>query len=270
MGQGIAQTFAQNGFHVVVVDVIAQTLARAQAQIKRNIEKWGQKKDWAEKKILACLQNLQYTRELDALSKADLVIEAVPEIFSLKKRVISEVCPYLQPKAILASNTSSYSIGALAAASDRPEKFLGVHFMNPVPLMQLVELIQTPRTDRAVFTRVKDLMATLGKVTVVSQNFPGFIINRVLMPMINEAIFSLYEGVAAREDIDAGMRLGANHPMGPLELADLIGLDTCLAVMERLHEGFADSKYRPCPLLRTYVEMGWLGRKSGKGFYEYG
>lgn len=269
MGQGIVQTFAQNGFQVIVMDIDPQTLGRAKAQIKSNIEKLGKKKNWLKTKVLGCLQNLEYERELTALKEVDLVIEAVPEILPLKKKVISEVCSHLKAKAILASNTSSYSISGLASVSDRPEKFLGVHFMNPVPVMNLVELIQTPRTDPTVFIRVKDLMTALGKMTVVSQNFPGFIVNRVLMPMINEAIFALYEGVATREDIDTGMRLGTNHPMGPLELADLIGLDTCLAIMQRLHEGFADSKYRPCPLLCTYVETGWLGRKSGKGFYDY-
>ena len=198
-----------------------------------------------------------------------LVIEAATENETIKKRIYEELCRSLQPHAMIASNTSSISITRLAAATDRPERFMGIHFMNPVPLMQLVEVIRGIATDDATFGSAKQFVSALGKAITVSEDFPAFIVNRILMPMINEAIYTLYEGVGSVEAIDAGMRLGANHPMGPLQLADFIGLDTCLAVMQMLHDGLADSKYRPCPLLVKYVEAGWLGRKTKRGFYDY-
>ncbi|MGH6809386.1 MAG: 3-hydroxybutyryl-CoA dehydrogenase, partial [Ensifer adhaerens] len=203
------------------------------------------------------------------LSQADLVIEAVTEDETIKRKIYGQVCPVLKREAILATNTSSLSITRLASATDRPEHFMGIHFMNPVPVMKLVELVRGIATDEGTFKTAKEFVATLDKTVTVAEDFPAFIVNRILLPMINEAIYTLYEGVGSVEAIDTAMKLGANHPMGPLQLADFIGLDTCLSIMQVLHDGLADSKYRPCPLLVKYVEAGWLGRKSGRGFYDY-
>jgi 3-hydroxybutyryl-CoA dehydrogenase len=217
----------------------------------------------------AALARIDTGDSMEFLSGCDLVVEAATEVEQVKVAIFQDLCPHLSPDAIIASNTSSISITRLASATDRPEKFIGMHFMNPVPVMKLVELIRGLATDEATFSEIQELTKTLGKIGTVSEDFPAFIVNRILLPMINEAVYTLYEGVGNVEAIDTSMRLGANHPMGPLELADFIGLDTCLSVMQVLYEGLADSKYRPCPLLVKYVEAGWLGRKVGRGFYDY-
>jgi 3-hydroxybutyryl-CoA dehydrogenase len=217
----------------------------------------------------AALRRIRYAPDLEAIGEKDLVIEAATEDEAVKRKIFTDLCPKLKPSTILASNTSSISITRLASATDRPERFIGMHFMNPVPVMQLVELIRGIATEDETFTAARRFVESLGKVTAVSEDFPAFIVNRILLPMINEAVYTLYEGVGTVDSIDKAMRLGANHPMGPLELADFIGLDTCLSVMQVLYEGLADSKYRPCPLLVKYVEAGWLGRKAKRGFYDY-
>ena len=222
-----------------------------------------------EEEKQAALKLISTAESYDGLSDCDLVIEAATEKEDVKRKIFTELCPSLKPEALVASNTSSISITRLAAATDRPEKFIGIHFMNPVPLMELVELIRGIATADATFEASKEFVTKLGKTIAVAEDFPAFIVNRILLPMINEAIYTLYEGVGNVEAIDTAMRLGAHHPMGPLELADFIGLDTCLSVMQVLHEGLADSKYRPCPLLVKYVEAGWLGKKAGRGFYDY-
>jgi 3-hydroxybutyryl-CoA dehydrogenase len=222
-----------------------------------------------EEERQAALGRISAAEQYDAFGDCDLVIEAATEKEDVKRSIFASVCPSLKPEAIVGSNTSSISITRLASSTDRPERFIGIHFMNPVPLMELVELIRGIATDDATFDTTKQFVAKLGKTIAVAEDFPAFIVNRILLPMINEAIYTLYEGVGNVEAIDTAMRLGAHHPMGPLELADFIGLDTCLSVMQVLHEGLADSKYRPCPLLVKYVEAGWLGRKTQRGFYDY-
>jgi 3-hydroxybutyryl-CoA dehydrogenase len=239
------------------------------ATINGNMARQIAKKAISEDDRKTALARIKPAESYDALGSCDLVIETATEKEDVKRKIYSDVCPSLKPDAILASNTSSISITRLAASTDRPERFIGIHFMNPVPLMELVELIRGIATDDPTFEASKTFIGKLHKTIAVSEDFPAFIVNRVLLPMINEAIYTLYEGVGTVEAIDTAMRLGAHHPMGPLELADFIGLDTCLSVMQVLHEGLADSKYRPCPLLVKYVEAGWLGRKTQRGFYDY-
>jgi len=217
----------------------------------------------------AALSRISGSSDVNDLAPMDLVIEAATEDESVKRKIYAQICPVLKPEALLATNTSSLSITRLASATDRPERFMGIHFMNPVPVMKLVELVRGIATEETTFSTAKEFVATLDKTITVAEDFPAFIVNRILLPMINEAIYTLYEGVGSVEAIDTAMKLGANHPMGPLQLADFIGLDTCLSIMQVLHDGLADSKYRPCPLLVKYVEAGWLGRKSGRGFYDY-
>jgi 3-hydroxybutyryl-CoA dehydrogenase len=269
MGNGIAHVAALAGFDVVLNDVSADRLKSAMATINGNLSRQVAKKtitDDAHKKALA---HITSTDSLDGLANCDLVIETAVEKEDIKRKIFHELCTVLKQEAIIASNTSSISITRLAASTDRPERFIGIHFMNPVPVMELAELIRGIATDDATFEAAREFVTRMGKQIAVSEDFPAFIVNRILLPMINEAIYTLYEGVGNVEAIDAAMKLGAHHPMGPLELADFIGLDTCLSIMQVLHEGLADSKYRPCPLLVKYVEAGWLGRKSQRGFYDY-
>ena len=269
MGNGIAHVAALAGLDVVMVDVVPAQLDKAVKTIEGNLARQVQRGKVTEDAKAAALKRLATAGGLAALAGADLVIEAATENETIKKKIFAELCPLLRSDALLATNTSSISITRLAAATDRPERFIGMHFFNPVPLMALVELIRGLATTDATYAAIHALAKRLGKTPVTAQDYPAFIANRVLVPMINEAIYTLYEGVGSIESIDAALKLGANHPLGPLELADYIGLDTCLAVMQVMHDGFADSKYRPCPLLAKYVEAGWLGRKTGKGFYDY-
>ncbi|MDH2387166.1 3-hydroxybutyryl-CoA dehydrogenase [Bradyrhizobium sp. CER78] len=269
MGNGIAHVAALAGFDVVLNDVSGDRLKSALATINGNLTRQVAKKAISETERKQALDRITSTETLDALADCDLVIETAIEKEETKRKIFHEVCAVLKPEAIVATNSSSISITRLAASTDRPEKFIGIHFMNPVPAMELVELIRGIATDDVTFDTAKAFVAKLGKQVAVSEDFPAFIVNRILLPMINEAIYTLYEGVGNVEAIDAAMKLGAHHPMGPLELADFIGLDTCLSIMQVLHEGLADSKYRPCPLLVKYVEAGWLGRKSQRGFYDY-
>ncbi len=269
MGNGIAQVFAQAGHAVTLRDLDQAILDRARAQIDRSLGKLIEKGRLPAADRAAVLERIAATTDLAAVSSADLVIEAVIEDLETKRALFSEVDRLTGPAAVLASNTSSISITKLAAATRRPDKVVGMHFMNPVPLMALVEVIRGQATSDETTRTVMDLARGLGKTPVEVNDFPGFVSNRVLMPMINEAIFAVYEGVAKPEAIDEVMKLGMNHPMGPLTLADFIGLDVCLAILEVLHEGLGDPKYRPCPLLRRMVDAGWLGRKSGRGFYTY-
>ena len=269
MGNGIAHVSALAGFDVVLNDVSAERLKAGMATINGNLTRQVAKKVIAEEAKNQALGRIALSESMDGLSDCDLVIESAVEKEETKRKIFHDVCALLKPEAIVASNTSSISITRLAAATDRPARFMGMHFMNPVPLMQLVELIRGLATDDQTFGAVRELSEKLGKTIAVSEDFPAFIVNRILLPMINEAVYTLYEGVGSVEAIDTAMRLGANHPMGPLELADFIGLDTCLSVMQVLYEGLADSKYRPCPLLVKYVEAGWLGRKTDRGFYIY-
>jgi 3-hydroxybutyryl-CoA dehydrogenase len=269
MGNGIAHVAALAGFEVMLNDVSADRLKSGMATINGNLARQVSKKAIAEDDKAKAIARIKLVEKLDDLADCDLVIETAIEKEDVKRKIFHELCAVLKPEAIIASDTSSISITRLAAATDRPERFIGIHFMNPVPLMELVELIRGIATDDATFETSKEFVARLGKQVAVSEDFPAFIVNRILLPMINEAIYTLYEGVGNVEAIDAAMKLGAHHPMGPLELADFIGLDTCLSIMQVLHEGLADSKYRPCPLLVKYVEAGWLGRKTQRGFYDY-
>jgi 3-hydroxybutyryl-CoA dehydrogenase len=269
MGSGIAHVAALAGFDVVLNDVSADRLKSGMATINGNLARQVSKKAVSEDDKVKAIARIKLAEKLDDLADCDLVIETAVEKEEVKRKIFHELCAVLKPEAIVASDTSSISITRLAAATDRPERFNGIHFMNPVPLMELVELIRGIATDDSTFEASKEFVGKLGKQVAVSEDFPAFIVNRILLPMINEAIYTLYEGVGNVEAIDAAMKLGAHHPMGPLELADFIGLDTCLSIMQVLHEGLADSKYRPCPLLVKYVEAGWLGRKTQRGFYDY-
>jgi 3-hydroxybutyryl-CoA dehydrogenase len=269
MGNGIAHVFAMAGFDVILQDISEESLGRALANIDRNMGRQVSKGQITAEQKAAAQARVATTTDPAALAPCDLVVESATENEQVKRRIFEAVIPHLAPHALLTSNTSSISITRLASSTDRPEKFMGFHFMNPVPLMPLVELIRGIATDEATYRVLRDLVAKLGKTSASSEDFPAFIVNRILLPMINEAAYTLYEGVGTVEAIDTAMRLGANHPMGPLQLADFIGLDTCLAIMNVLHEGLADTKYRPCPLLVKYVEAGWLGRKTQRGFYDY-
>ncbi len=269
MGNGIAHVAALAGYDVLLNDISADRLKSAMATINGNLTRQVAKKIITEDARKQALDRIKSAETIDGLAACDLVIETAIEKEEAKRKIFQQVCPVLKPEAIVASNTSSISITRLAASTDRPERFIGIHFMNPVPVMELVELIRGIATDDATFDTAKEFVTRLGKQIAVSEDFPAFIVNRILLPMINEAIYTLYEGVGNVEAIDAAMKLGAHHPMGPLELADFIGLDTCLSIMQVLHEGLADSKYRPCPLLVKYVEAGWLGRKTQRGFYDY-
>ena len=269
MGNGIAHVCALAGIPVVINDIAEPRLKEALATINGNMTRQVARKRITEEQKQAGLKLIGTTDSYDGLSDCDLVIEAATEKEDVKRKIFSDLCPVLKPDAIVATNTSSISITRLAASTDRPEKFIGIHFMNPVPLMELVELIRGIATADGTFETAKEFVSKLGKTVAVAEDFPAFIVNRILLPMINEAIYTLYEGVGNVEGIDTAMKLGAHHPMGPLELADFIGLDTCLSVMQVLHEGLADTKYRPCPLLVKYVEAGWLGKKAGRGFYDY-
>jgi 3-hydroxybutyryl-CoA dehydrogenase len=269
MGNGIAHVCALAGIPVVLNDAAPARLKEALATINGNMARQVSRKRISEEEKQAGLKLIDTAETFDGFADCDLVIEAATEKEDVKRKIFSDLCPVLRPETIVATNTSSISITRLAAATDRPEKFIGIHFMNPVPLMELVELIRGIATADSTFESAKQFVTKLGKTIAVAEDFPAFIVNRILLPMINEAIYTLYEGVGNVGGIDTAMRLGAHHPMGPLELADFIGLDTCLSVMQVLHEGLADSKYRPCPLLVKYVEAGWLGKKAGRGFYDY-
>jgi 3-hydroxybutyryl-CoA dehydrogenase len=269
MGCGIAQVSAASGYQVQIYDLSPDRIEAALATINGNLARQVANGKMSEDQRKASLSRISGSADLNDLASVDLVIEAATEDESVKRKIYAAVCPVMKPDAILATNTSSLSITRLASASDRPEKFMGIHFMNPVPVMKLVELVRGIATDEATFKSARAFVTTLDKEITVAEDFPAFIVNRILLPMINEAIYTLYEGVGTVDAIDTAMKLGANHPMGPLQLADFIGLDTCLSIMQVLHDGLADSKYRPCPLLVKYVEAGWLGRKSGRGFYDY-
>ena len=269
MGNGIAHVGALAGLDVRIVDVSEDAVKRALDTIDQNMQRQVRRGMIQDEERKAALKRIKAGTDYALLKDSDIVIEAAIENEQIKREILKKLVPVLKADAIIASNTSSISITRLAAATDRPQKFIGMHFMNPVPLMKLVEVIRGLATDDETYARVKELSDRLGKTTASAEDFPAFIVNRILLPMINEAVYTLYEGVGSVEAIDTAMRLGANHPMGPLELADFIGLDTCLAVMQVLYDGLADSKYRPCPLLVKYVEAGWLGRKSGRGFYDY-
>lgn len=269
MGNGIAHVCALAGFKVVLYDIEPEAVNNAIERIDHNMERQVSRGMIQEADHKTAMDLISRGDSMEAFADADLVVEAAVENEEVKRRIFRELCPHLKPSAIVASNTSSISITRLASTTDRPEKFIGMHFMNPVPVMTLVEVIRGIATSDETFQRVEALSLLMGKTPVEVNDYPGFIANRILMPMINEAIYCVFEGVASPEAIDQVMKLGMNHPMGPLTLADFIGLDTCLAIMEVLYEGFADSKYRPCPLLRKMVKAGWLGHKSGKGFYEY-
>ncbi|MEX2298044.1 MAG: 3-hydroxybutyryl-CoA dehydrogenase [Dongiaceae bacterium] len=269
MGNGIAHVAALAGCDVRLVDIDSAQIAKAKETIAENLGRQLRREKISQKDRDAALARIKTGTDMALLGDCDFVIEAATENEAVKREILKTICPLLRADAIIASNTSSISITRLAAATDRPAKFIGMHFMNPVPLMELVELIRGLATDDDTYQAVQQLATRLGKVTARAEDFPAFIVNRILLPMINEAIYTLYEGVGGVESIDTAMKLGAHHPMGPLELADFIGLDTCLAVMQVLYEGLADTKYRPCPLLVKYVEAGWLGKKVGRGFYDY-
>jgi 3-hydroxybutyryl-CoA dehydrogenase len=269
MGSGIAQVSAVAGFDVVLNDLAEERIGAAIAKIDANLSRLVERDAMTAAEKNAAIARIKAGAGFQALADADLVMEAASENEDVKRKIFSSLCPYLKNDAIIATNTSSISITRLASVTDRPNRFIGIHFMNPVPRMQLVELIRGIATEDETFQAARAYIENLHKTVTVSEDFPAFIVNRILLPMINEAIYTLYEGVGSVDAIDTAMRLGANHPMGPLQLADFIGLDTCLSVMQVLHEGLADSKYRPCPLLVKYVEAGWLGRKTQRGFYDY-
>lgn len=269
MGNGIAHVLSQSGYSVLLNDVNQDALDRAVERVRKNMDRQLRSGKISEDEINAAMGRIKTTLDLAELGISDLIIEAATEDESVKQKIFDSMLPHLKPETILTSNTSSISITRLASRTDRPEKFMGFHFMNPVPVMQLVELIRGIATDQDTYNSCLEVVNTLGKTAASAEDFPAFIVNRILMPMINEAVYTLYEGVGSVQSIDQSMKLGANHPMGPLELADFIGLDTCLAIMNVLHEGLADTKYRPCPLLTKYVEAGWLGRKTQRGFYDY-
>ncbi|MBL95224.1 MAG: 3-hydroxybutyryl-CoA dehydrogenase [Magnetovibrio sp.] len=269
MGTGITHVCALKGINVYLLDISTELTATGMKNIESSLSRRVKRGDISEDEKKSAISLISPGDQYEGFSACDLVIEAATEDEIIKKEILQKLCPFLKPNTLIASNTSSISITRLGAKTDRPEKFVGMHFMNPVPRMELVELIRGIATDEQTFDAIKKLTIRLGKKPVSAEDFPAFIVNRILLPMINEAVYTLYEGVGSVESIDTAMKLGTRHPMGPLELADFIGLDTCLAVMHVLHEGLADTKYRPCPLLVKYVEASWLGRKTGRGFYDY-
>lgn len=269
MGSGIAQVHAQAGFHVILHDVNEQAVTKGLVGIEKNLQRQVEKGRLAEEDKTTILSRIEKSIDITNAKKTDLIIEAAVENMEIKAKIFGQLDEHAPSHAILATNTSSLPITEIAAATKRPEQVIGMHFMNPVPVMKLVEIIRGLQTSDAVYEVISAVSETLGKTAVEVNDFPGFVSNRILMPMINEAIYTVYEGVATKEAVDEVMKLGMNHPMGPLTLADFIGLDTCLYIMETLHDGFGDDKYRPCPLLRKYVKAGWLGKKTGRGFYEY-
>jgi 3-hydroxybutyryl-CoA dehydrogenase len=269
MGTGIAHVIALGGYTVALNDLKKEKVDESVHTIEKFMRRQAEKGIITEDDVKPALKRISYAPSLESFADCDLVIEAATEDESIKRKIFAEVCPHLKDRALLATNTSSISITRLASTTDRPEHFIGMHFMNPVPLMELVELIRGIATDDDMFAVTRKFVESLNKKVAVSEDFPAFIVNRILLPMITEAVYTLYEGVGTVEAIDKAMKLGAHHPMGPLELADFIGLDTCLSVMQVLYEGLSDSKYRPCPLLVKYVEAGWLGRKTQRGFYDY-
>ena len=269
MGNGIAHVLSLGGYKVILNDIGKDILEKASDTIKKNLERQVNSGKISSEESHLALQHIKYSVSIEEFNNVDLVIEAATEDEPTKQKILSSLLPHIQDHTILTSNTSSISITRLASCTDRPEKFMGFHFMNPVPIMQLVELIKGIATNQDTYESCLQVVEKLGKTAASAEDFPAFIVNRILMPMINEAVYALYEGVGSVKAIDTSMKLGANHPMGPLELADFIGLDTCLAIMNVLHDGLADTKYRPCPLLTKYVEAGWLGRKTNQGFYDY-
>ncbi|HEY7765215.1 MAG TPA: 3-hydroxybutyryl-CoA dehydrogenase [Aestuariivirgaceae bacterium] len=269
MGNGIAHVCALAGYDVLLNDTAKDRIEAALATVNGNLARQVKSGKITEQQRKEALKRIASAERYEALEDCDLVIESAVEDEQVKRKIFSEISKVVKPEALLGTNTSSISVTRLASATNRPEKFMGIHFMNPVPVMPLVELSRGIATDDPTFSAMKEFVATLGKTIAIAEDFPAFIVNRILLPMINEAIYTLYEGVGNVEAIDTAMRLGARHPMGPLELADFIGLDTCLSIMQVLYEGLADSKYRPCPLLVKYVEAGWLGRKTNRGFYDY-
>ncbi|MBC8020046.1 MAG: 3-hydroxybutyryl-CoA dehydrogenase [Methyloceanibacter sp.] len=269
MGSGIAHVIALSGYEVALHDIAKDKVDVALGMIDKNLTRQVASGKISEDDRRNALARITYAETMAGFGDADLVIEAATEDETVKRKIFVALCPFLKPNTIVSTNTSSISITRLAAATDRPERFIGLHFMNPAPVMELVEMIRGIATEDATFGRTREFVENLGKTVAVSEDFPGFMVNRILLPMINEAVYTLYEGVGSVDAIDTAMRLGAHHPMGPLQLADFIGLDTCLSIMQVLYEGLADSKYRPCPLLVKYVEAGWLGQKANRGFYDY-